>query len=92
MRVLIIGSLAGELGQAARIAIARGAKLDQADDAGTALVRLRDDARFDLVLRDVVHDVGAVVAHGPSAWRCRWLLAAPATMRMPRPRHPRGGA
>ena len=30
MRVLIIGSLAGELGQAARIAIARGAKLDQA--------------------------------------------------------------
>jgi two-component system, response regulator FlrC len=61
MRVLIIGSLAGELGQAARIAIARGAKLDQADDAGTALVRLRDDARFDLVLCDVVHDVGAVV-------------------------------
>ena len=30
--------LAGELGQAARIAIARGAKLDQADDADTALV------------------------------------------------------
>ena len=40
MRVLIIGSLAGELGQAARIAIARGAKLDQADDAETALGRL----------------------------------------------------
>ena len=31
MRVLIIGSLAGELGQAARLAIARGARLDQAD-------------------------------------------------------------
>ena len=61
MRVLIIGSLAGELGQAARIAIARGAKLDQADDADTALARLRDDARVDLVLCDVVHDVGAVV-------------------------------
>jgi DNA-binding NtrC family response regulator len=61
MRVLIIGSLAGELGQAARIAIARGAKLDQADDAEAALARLRADARVDLVLCDVVHDVGAVV-------------------------------
>ena len=37
MRVLIVGSLAGELGRAARIAIARGAKLDQADNADAAL-------------------------------------------------------
>ncbi|HUD59157.1 MAG TPA: sigma-54 dependent transcriptional regulator [Acetobacteraceae bacterium] len=61
MRVLIIGSLAGELGQAARLAIARGAKLDQADDADAALARLRADARVDLVLCDLAHDVGAVV-------------------------------
>jgi DNA-binding NtrC family response regulator len=61
MRVLIIGSLAGEIGQAGRIAIARGAKLDQADDTNTALARLRADARVDLVLCDIVHDVGAVV-------------------------------
>ncbi len=61
MRVLIIGSLAGELGRAARIAIARGAKLEQADNADAALARLRSDARVDLVLCDVVHDVGAVV-------------------------------
>lgn len=61
MRVLIIGSLAGELGQAARIAIARGAKLDQADDGETALARLRADARVDLVLCDLAHDVGGVV-------------------------------
>jgi two-component system, response regulator FlrC len=61
MRVLIIGSLAGELGQAARIAMQRGAKLDQADDADRALICLRADARFDLVLCDVAHDVGAVV-------------------------------
>ena len=61
MRVLIIGSLAGELGQAARIAIARGAKLDQADDADTALAHLRADARVDLVLCDLTHDIGAVV-------------------------------
>jgi two-component system response regulator FlrC len=61
MRVLIIGSLAGELGQAARIAIAHGAKLDHADDADVALGRLRSDARVDLVLCDVAHNVGAVV-------------------------------
>src|SRR6185437_11031020 len=61
MRVLIIGSLAGELGQAAQIAIARGAKLDQADDAGSALTRLRSNAHVDLVLCDLAHDIGAVV-------------------------------
>jgi DNA-binding NtrC family response regulator len=61
MRVLIIGSLAGELGQAARMAIARGAKLDQADNADTAMPRLRADARIDLVLCDIAHGVGAVV-------------------------------
>jgi two-component system, response regulator FlrC len=61
MRVLIIGSLSGELGQAARIAMRHGAKLDQADGAGQALTRLRADARFDLVLCDLAHDVGAVV-------------------------------
>jgi DNA-binding NtrC family response regulator len=61
MRVLIIGSLAGELGQAARIAIARGARLDQADSIDAALVRLRIDARVDLVLCEVTHDVAALV-------------------------------
>ena len=61
MRVLIIGSLAGELGQAARIAIAHGAKLEQADDGDAGLARLRADGRIDVVLCDLAHDVGAVV-------------------------------
>ena len=61
MKVLIIGSLAGDLGQAAQIAIARGAKLDQADNADQALPRLRADARLDLVLCDLRQDVGSVV-------------------------------
>ncbi len=61
MRVLIIGALAGELGQAARIAIARGARLDQADDTIAALARLRADARVDLVLCEICHDVGGLV-------------------------------
>ncbi len=61
MRVLIIGSLGGELGKAARIASSRGAKLDQADDAASALVRMRADARVDLLLVELPHDIGALV-------------------------------
>jgi DNA-binding NtrC family response regulator len=61
MRVLIIGSLAGELGQAARIAIARGVKLEQADDIDAAMAWLRTDARVDLVLCDIIHEVGRAV-------------------------------
>ena len=62
MRVLIIGSLAAELGQAARMAMARGARLEQTDDVEAGMVRLRADARFDLVLCDLAYDVGGLVA------------------------------
>jgi two-component system response regulator FlrC len=55
MKVLIIGSLAGDLGQAARIAIGRGARLDQADNADAALIKLRADPHIDLVLCDIAH-------------------------------------
>jgi DNA-binding NtrC family response regulator len=61
MRVLIIGSLGGDLGQAARIAMARGARLDQADTADAALIRLRADARVDLVLCELNQDVAGLV-------------------------------
>ena len=61
MRVLLIGALSGELGKAARIAIARGAKLEQADTVEGGLTRLRADARVDLVLCEVGHDIGALV-------------------------------
>ncbi|HEX5327134.1 MAG TPA: sigma-54 dependent transcriptional regulator [Acetobacteraceae bacterium] len=61
MRILIIGSLAGELGQAARIAVARGARLDHADELDPALAHLRTNARLDLVLCEVSHDIGALV-------------------------------
>jgi len=61
MRVLIIGSLAGELGQAARLAIARGARLDQADGIDAGLARLRLDARVDLVLCELPNDIGGLV-------------------------------
>ena len=61
MRVLVIGSLSGELGQAARIAMARGARLDQADSLDAGLARLRADAQVDLVLCEIHHDIGALV-------------------------------
>ena len=61
MRVLVIGSLAGELGAASRMAMARGAKLAQADGVDAALVQLRADAATDLVLCDVTHDIGRLV-------------------------------
>ena len=61
MHVLIIGSLGGELGQAGRIAAARGARLLHADDDRSALARLRADAKVDLVLVQLPHDVGALL-------------------------------
>src|SRR4051794_32319164 len=61
MNVLILGSLGGELGKAARIATSRGAKLQQVDDERAALARLRSDARVDLVLVELPHDVGNLI-------------------------------
>ena len=62
MRVLLIGSLAGELGQAGRIALARGARLDHAAGLDAALERLRADARVDLVLAELTTDIPALIA------------------------------
>jgi DNA-binding NtrC family response regulator len=59
-RLLIIGSLEGELGQAARVAIARGARLAQAEGAVAGLARLRAEGA-DLALVDVRHDVAWLV-------------------------------
>ncbi|MGK7863588.1 sigma-54-dependent transcriptional regulator [Falsiroseomonas sp. E2-1-a4] len=55
-RLLIIGSLEGELGAAARVAIARGAKLGHAEGVGAGLERLRVEGA-DLALVDLRHDV-----------------------------------
>lgn len=60
-RLLIIGSLEAELGAAARIAAARGARLVTAEGVAAGLERLRA-AGADLVLCDVVHDVAWLVA------------------------------
>jgi len=61
MRVLLIGPLSGEIGQAGRIAISKGAKLTQADDVAGGLAALRGGGGVDLVLCDVRQDVAALV-------------------------------
>ena len=59
-RILIIGSLEAELGVAARIAAARGARLATAEGAAAGLARLRGEGA-DLVLCDVMHDVAWLI-------------------------------
>ncbi len=61
MRVLIIGSMSGELGKAAQIAASRGAQLDQADNVPAGLARLRRDARCNLVLCELGLPIAALV-------------------------------
>jgi len=61
MRVLIIGSLSGELGQAAQIAIAHGTKISQADNITAALAQLRGGSDLDLILCDLAHSISHLV-------------------------------
>jgi len=62
MRVLIVGELAGALLQAGRIAIARGARLSQAEQLDVALAQLRATPAVDLVLCDLAHDIGTLIS------------------------------
>jgi two-component system response regulator FlrC len=59
-RVLIIGAVDAELGQAARMAQASGARLAQADGVHSGLERLRGEGA-DLVLCELSHDVAWLV-------------------------------
>ena len=61
MRVLIVGSLGGELGRAARMATDRGARVDQVGSVGRALEKLRTEAWHDLVLCDVAYDIAGLI-------------------------------
>jgi len=61
IRLLIIGSLEAELGQAARIARSRGARLREAEGVTSAIALARSEG-FDLILCDVLHDVAWLVS------------------------------
>ena len=61
MRLLIIGSLDGQIGAASQIAMSRGAKVMQADDVQAGLDVLRSGRGADLVMIDVKLDTKALI-------------------------------
>ena len=60
MRLLIIGTLDGQIGAASQIVMARGAKVAMAEDIAHGLEILREKGA-DLVLIDVRRDIKALV-------------------------------
>jgi DNA-binding NtrC family response regulator len=61
MRLLIIGSLDGQVNAASRMAVARGAQVTQGDDIETGLKVIRSGQGVDLVLVDVRLDVQMLI-------------------------------
>src|SRR5271156_6285843 len=61
MRLLIVGSLQGQIGSATKIAMDRGAKVTHAVAIEQALDSLRGGAGADLVFCDVTLDIGSLV-------------------------------
>ncbi len=61
MRLLIIGTLEGQIGAASQIAIQRGAKVQQVDTAEAGLESLRSGQGADLAMIDVTLDVRSFI-------------------------------
>lgn len=62
MRVLIVGSMSGEIGAASQIAIARGASVAHVDGIESALQALRSGRGADLVMVDVRLDIKGFIS------------------------------
>ena len=61
MRLLIIGTLSGQIGAASKIAIAQGAKVAHVDDIDSGIAALRSGQGSELVMVDVQLDVKSLV-------------------------------
>ena len=61
MRLLIVGSLGGEMAMASKIALQHGARVGHADTIETALNSLRAGPGADLIMIDVTLDIGKMV-------------------------------
>ncbi|MBP7063076.1 sigma 54-interacting transcriptional regulator, partial [Ferrovibrio sp.] len=61
MRLIIIGTLNGQIGAATRIALQRGAKVSQVEDIDAALTLLRGGRGAELAMVDVALDVKRLV-------------------------------
>lgn len=62
MRLLIVGKLKGHIGAASRIALARGAKVQQVDEIDLALDSLRSGKGADLIMADINLDIKHLVS------------------------------
>ncbi|MFQ5958964.1 MAG: sigma-54-dependent transcriptional regulator, partial [Alphaproteobacteria bacterium] len=62
MRLLIVGSLGGEIGAAGEIAMGRGAKVGHAGDIEAALEALRSGQGAELVMVDVDLDIACLIS------------------------------
>ena len=62
MRLLIVGSIGGEIGVASKIALDRGAKVAHAADIDAALASLRRGQGAELVMVDVKLDIARFIA------------------------------
>ncbi len=62
MRLMIVGSLSGQISTAGKIAIARGAKVTHTEDAEQALGALRSGRGADLIMIDVKLDIAGLIA------------------------------
>ncbi len=63
MRLLIIGSLQGQIGAASKIAISRGATVSQAPDIDRAMESLRAGQGADMIMADTDLDIAGLIAH-----------------------------
>ncbi|MEQ8226895.1 MAG: sigma-54 dependent transcriptional regulator [Rhodospirillales bacterium] len=61
MRLLIIGTLGGQIGAASQIAMQKGAKVQQAETTDSALEQLRAGQGADLIMIDVQADIARLV-------------------------------
>ena len=75
MRLLIVGSLGGQIGAATKIAIEKGAKVAHAGTIETALADLRQGRGADLIMADVVLDIGLLVRSLASERICTPVVA-----------------
>ncbi|MFH1157544.1 MAG: sigma-54 dependent transcriptional regulator [Pseudomonadota bacterium] len=61
MRLMIIGSLNGQISTAGKIAVGRGAKVTHADDIDQAMGALRSGKGADLIMMDVKLDIAGLI-------------------------------
>ena len=75
MRLLIVGSLGGQIGAATKIAIEKGARVAHAGTVELALAELRQGRGADLIMADIVLDIGLLVRSLASERICTPVVA-----------------